>query len=217
MSTSSFKESYRFIGYLAPFLTIFLILCITFLNGNYMGGMIYFVSIGAVMLTCKAIANIIFKDSNKKWIATHAPSYLCSLFTSSSDAFPSTSSAIISFTLFYILLSFAYQDTPMNIFSILLFVMIFVVNAFTQRTAQCSSFGSLSLSAFVGLFYGWIVCAILHASKNEKYLIFSELSSTRALCTKKQKLFKCSVKKNGQLVRDRTFDVSRNDEKESDE
>ena len=60
----------------------------------------------------------------------------------------------------------------------------------------------------IGIFFAWI----LEQSDAKRYYIFSDTPSNKAVCSRpKDTQFKCTVSRNGELIRDTSKDVSSDD------
>tara|TARA_X000001036_G_C20692476_1_gene809884 strand:+ start:6703 stop:7248 length:546 start_codon:yes stop_codon:yes gene_type:complete len=160
-------------------------------------GLVY---LGGVLITIfitVATKNMIKQPANN-------PAYTCELFdfpgNASNYTVPSLNSVLIAFT-------FAYLFKPMtdykqmNYSIILALLILFIIDAVTKVTNNCTPPLGVISGGLIGYVLGVAYYSMLKASGSEKFLYLNELQSNNVVCAKpSEQQFKCAVYKNGQLI-----------------
>ena len=203
----AFYESFKLIGYLGSFLTVFLFLSFTLLNGNVIGSGIYLLSILFVWFISYLFSKIpISEDAS----LVGAKSYYCDfLQIGESYRFPSFSTTLIFFTATYVISSIFRSDNTPNWLLYVFFGIIGCADIIAKVYGNCTNtyfaLGSAVIGGLIGIFVAWI----LEESNAKRYYIFSDTPSNKAVCSRpKDTQFKCTVSRNGELIRDTSKDVS---------
>jgi hypothetical protein len=107
---------------------------------------------------------------------------------------------LLSFTFAYICLPMLFlKNINIMVFAVLLLCIF--IDLFYKSANLCD----LNLEAFFnilgGMFFGFVSCFLMHMGGSSKYLFFSELSSKEICSVPQKQKFKCSVFKNGELVK----------------
>lgn len=204
MALSSPFELLTFIGHLAPLFIILLITLIALFNGSVLKPIVYLFGVVLVSAVCVGIASV---PGFKTPIPKDAL-YACRTFAGNGFldfSVPSISTAILSFTIVYILFPMIQQEKV----NIPLYVFLFFVlglNSYTKVNAGCTTLMLGILSGFmIGgiLALGYIVGlqAANPDSANSELLLFSETLTNGEICSRpKNEQFKCKVYKGGELV-----------------
>ena len=114
---------------------------------------------------------------------------------------PSLSSAFIAFTIAYLILPMIY-NSQMNYVVLVFLIALFIINTFTKINNKCTDMGGISVGSLIGFILGAFWYSLLTASGNTKLLYFNEFVSNNVVCERPTKQsFKCSVYKNGELIK----------------
>lgn len=114
---------------------------------------------------------------------------------------PNLSSAFISFTMAYLLLPMIYNN-QMNYVVLIFLISLFIINAFTKITNKCTDMAGISTGSLVGFVLGAFWYSLLSVTGNNRLLYFNEFVSNNVVCERPTKQsFKCSVYKNGELIK----------------
>lgn len=187
---------FQFISSLSPVLISFFFLGASAINQNikgliYMGGILfaYFINIG--------LQNILSIERSND------ASYICGIYDlgmTSNVSTPNWTSVFIMFTFAYVFLPMSYANN-INPFAIVSLLAIFAADAVTTVTNKCSGFMGVALGGLFGLLLGGLWYAALKMTGNSKLLYFEEVSDGDTCSRSKQQTLKCSVYKNGKLIR----------------
>lgn len=115
------------------------------------------------------------------------------------------SAFVLSFTVLYICLPmFLNSDVNYWIFGGLLTYLL--VDIFIRYAKQCiTTYTDVLLNVATGAFAGAAIPAMLYAGGSSKYLFFNEMSTNKEICSMpKKQQFKCSIYKNGELIKTTT-------------
>lgn len=182
---------------LSPFLLMFFMLMLTFLNQN-IKGIIY---ICGIMIA--SFINIFLMNSIKSCTNPNATQSMCGLIQLpiiGNYNSPNISSLFIAFTFIYLFLPMQYNNF-FNIPILISLFALFALDSYTKVTYLCTNYGGVALGAMVGLISGALWYSLFHLIGADDLLYFNELSSNKVMCKRPSKqTFKCSVYKNGKLV-----------------
>ena len=196
---------FKTLSYVTPVIVILLVIMIGVIEDQFnLSTMVY---IGGVM--CSEIINVFYgslsKNTNNEDIKRKL-NPKCSFFTGSSSFLGSktllSSSIILTF---FTLTSSIFSMVYFNNLNLTLFLVLFVltVNDVIQRVFNlCISRLNVFISAMIGIVFSLIWYSII-ITIDEQLLLFSVTTkSNNVQCSKPNKnKFKCSVYKNGQLIR----------------
>lgn len=186
----------QFFGTISPLLISFLLLSASVLNRN-IKGLIFMAGIVFAFIINTIVKNILRvpHDSMRSMACS-----LVDLPLSESFSVPSWNSVFIAFTLMYMFLPMFFMGN-MNYGIIVSLGVMFSLDAMSKMGNKCTNPLGIVAGALLGLVLGGLWYAIIRLSGNPQLLYFEELSG-RDTCTKpsKQK-FKCSVYKNGELIK----------------
>ena len=128
---------------------------------------------------------------------------ICSVIDYSKHGNNTYSSFMLSFTLMYLCLPMYINDS-MNwiLFGILLSYLF--ADIMVRSMNHCiTNVSVLFLNIVAGIISGLGVVCAMSAGGSSKYFMFNETQSNKVVCTSpKKQQFKCSVYKNGELIRD---------------
>ena len=114
---------------------------------------------------------------------------------------PAFNSMFIAFTIAYLILPMKYNN-QMNYAVLGALLGLFALDAFTKIINKCTTMAGSLLGALIGLVLGGAWFTLFHVSGNDSLLYFNEFSSNNVVCSRPEKqTFKCSVYKNGQLIK----------------
>ena len=193
-------EFIKFLGYLAPFLMTFVIICITIINGQPLKGFIY---VGCVFILSTIIIGLthVLKIPMSK-----AALYGCRMFGLDTYSVPSLSNAIMAFNFTYLWYpSYSTPNSPeISPFLIIFLVMMYALNALVKYTSLCTSFSGILSGTLFGIIWAWCCIAAIRVTSdnaNSQMLLFSEILTNNEICTRpSEQKFQCKVYKNGELI-----------------
>jgi hypothetical protein len=190
---------FQFFSTILPFLLVFFMVMISIFNQN-IKGLVY---LGGILMA--TILNVLFQNVIKNpSYADSAPT--CNLFDipGNNEGYnnPSLSSLLIGFTIAYLVLPMS-SNKQMNISILIALFSLFTMDSISKVMNKCTSYAGVLLGGSLGFLLGSGWYALLHASGQDSLLYFDEVNSNNVVCSRpsKQK-FKCSVYKNGQLIKD---------------
>ena len=187
---------------LSPILISFFLIVGSLLNqevakgGVYLGGVLIMLLIGILL---KKLFN-----KNPPDEFTHEN---CSLFDVRNinllnKSTPDLNSMFLAFTTLYLLLPMIHQEAQLNPYLVIILTSFIIGNAITRFKKKCNNVIDLIVGTILG---GGLGCAwfyIFWATNNHKLLFIDTLVSNKVICNRPAKqTFKCSVYKNGQLIK----------------
>jgi hypothetical protein len=185
---------------ISPFFLVLFFVLISCFDSN-LKGLFY---LGFVLLVCVAVmvvGNIIREDDPTTNIHP-----ICRVFDfpmgDASVYSPSLNSAIITFTLVYVLMPMV-SNSSYNIGLLVFILSLYIVDVVMSSPLlyKCTSWTGIVFGTVFGGAIATIVVGSLVSSKNESILYFNELKSNSVVCKKPGKqTFKCKVMKNGQII-----------------
>ena len=187
---------------ISPFFLVLFFVLISFFDGNF--GIKGFFYLGCILLVCAIIMVVgTVIGENDPTINIHP---ICRVFDfpmgDSSIYSPSLNSAIISFTLVYMLMPMGVNNSY-NVELIVLIVSLYAVDLIMSSPYlyKCTSWTGIVFGTVFGSAIAAIIVGIILGSKNESLLFFNELKSNNVVCKRPGKqTFKCKVMKNGQII-----------------
>lgn len=193
----TFENIIQLLSVLSPFLLMFFMVMLTFLNQN-IKGIIY---VCGIMVVC--FINIFLMNSIKSCINPNSVKSMCNLielpFITNYNS-PNMSSVFIAFTFIYLFLPMQFNNFY-NIPILISLFSLFALDSFTKVTYLCTNAGGIALGTLVGLIGGSLWYSMFHLMNLDDLLYFNELSSNKVMCKRPTKqTFKCSVYKNGKLI-----------------
>lgn len=191
------ENIFQLFSVLSPFLLMFFMLMLTFLNQN-IKGIIYICGIMVVCFINILLMNTIRSCSNPSRTASMCNLIEIPYITNYNS--PNMSSVFIAFTFIYLLLPMNFNNYY-NIPIITTLLSLFALDSFTKISYLCTNYGGIALGSMVGLIGGALWYSMFHSMDLDELLYFNELSSNKVMCKRPSKqTFKCSVYKNGKLV-----------------
>lgn len=191
---------FQFLSAIAPLLLGFFMVMISIFNQD-VKGLVY---LGGILIAI--IINIFLINLVKSPRTPDKEAGLCNLINIpfgnvSAYNSPSLNSVLIAFTMAYLLLPMKYNN-QINYPLIVFLAAIFCMDGVSKVVNSCTNPLGVLLGLFVGFLLGSAWFILLHSTGNDSLLYFSEVSSNKVYCAKpnKQK-FKCSVYKNGELIK----------------
>lgn len=186
----------QFFGSLTPILISFFLLSASILNKD-IKGLIYMAGVLFAF-----VLNIIFMN------VIQVPHYedrsmSCSLIElpfSNSYSVPSWNSVFIAFTFAYMCMPMFFSGV-MNYGVIVALLVMFGFDTVTQLANKCTRGLGIFAGALVGLILGGVWYTVLKSSGNPHLLYFEELTNGQTCSRPSKQKFKCSVYKNGKLIK----------------
>ena len=127
---------------------------------------------------------------------------MCGIFKFMDDEYyrPTISTYFLTFTLFFSLVPMLMSGNT-NYFFISLIIFLLVSDTVTKFSFQCVNLNGVFLSIVTGVLLGCLSAFGIY-SMDPELLFFGGLQSNNVTCNKpNKKTFKCSVYKNGQLLK----------------
>ena len=192
-------NTFKFLAYISPFLFGFSLITISAMNDTYLQPIIYF---GILALSMMLLSQI---KLNKDMPIPANFNELCKTWGWNffDDAYyrPSLGTYFIVFSMFYTIIPMIINKT-FNIFFIVYSICVFVLDLlFNFSINNCYTMSSYIISIFTGILIGGLSSSFINAS-NPELVYFGISPSNNEVCGKvSNKNFKCSVYKNGQLIR----------------
>jgi len=189
------KNLFLFLSYISPFLLAFTFIFIGFINSEPLKPLIY---LGALLSTMALVVFFLKFDNTNK------PSMnpMCGIFKFMDDEYyrPTISSYFITFTLFYSLIPMIFSGNA-NYYLIALMLFLLVGDIVTKFSFGCVNLTGIFLAIITAVLLGSMTSYSI-MSMNEDLIFFGENSSNKVSCGRpSSKTFKCSVYKNGQLLK----------------
>jgi hypothetical protein len=189
---------FQFITYIIPFLLIFTFILIGFLNNEPINSIMY---VGAVTI-CTFLIGLIGNQFNIEVLKDR--SAMCDLWDIpfiNSIGGPSLTTYFITFSSIYMLLPM-FMSGSINYGILLLFIILLVSDIVSKLSNKCTSITGIMLSIIFGVVTsGLLTTGLYHAVPD--LMFFTENKSNKVMCGKPtKKKFKCSVYKNGQLLKE---------------
>ena len=199
----SLSNIFQFISFMAPSLIAFFLFMASIFNQD-LKGFVYLA--GALFATC-------INRITQSIIATPPPENYpaaCSLFNGGFaqhlfgiqiSTQPSVSSMFIAFTTTYLIMPMYYNDR-INYPIMITFLSLFMINAWTNVTNNCTPATGAIMGGLIGTICAMTWFSLFHGAGLDKLLYFTEVASNKVMCEKPtEQQFKCSVYKNGQLLK----------------
>ncbi len=197
----TFLNIFKFLGFFAPFLLAFVLIFGAMFNGSiikalvFLGGILIFT--GIIIL----IGNLVKKGQFNMASADN----ICRFTSLGYDdlySFPVYSSAILAYIITYIMVPMLTHHEP-NIALIIFLLFLYFLNAACRRYHKCNGLIDIFASTVIGGLMGWFQYLLINMSENpSQYLFLDDFTSNKESCSRpSNKVFKCAVYKNGQLIK----------------
>ena len=186
---------FQYFSMISPFLVVLLFVLISVINSN-LKGMIYL--LGIILLF---FIVVMFQNVLRGEVDPNQHPY-CKLFTGSPEinGIPSFNSAIFLFTFIYMFLPM-FLHGIMNFPLVVILLSLYAMDVVMKTSNRCTSPSGVILGSFVGLIWG-ITWYFIIKSQNSELLYYDDLISNKVACSRPtQQQFKCSVYKNGELLK----------------
>jgi hypothetical protein len=195
----TFTNLFQFISIISPFLLGFFLIMISVFNQDLKA----FVYLGGLLLA--TIINVFLMNIVKSDVDTQKQQPICNIinmpFGMSAYNSPSMNSMYIAFTMSYLFLPM-FTNNQVNYGLLSFMISLFLIDATNKIMNYCTNFGGILLGLLTGLTMGGIWYTIFHTAGYDSLLYFDETMSNKVYCAKPQKqTFKCSVYKNGELIK----------------
>lgn len=187
----------QFFGALSPLFIGFFLLGASVLNKDikgliYMAGVMFSYIINAIFMNVLKVPSNIERSMSCDIIDMP--------FSLNNYSVPSWNSVFIAFTIAYMYLPMRFSGFT-NYGAIIALFVLFGLDSITKLTNKCTNKMGVILGGLVGLFLGSTWYAIIKASGNPQLIYFEELSNGKACSRPSKQKFKCSVYKNGKLIK----------------
>ena len=197
---------FEFLSYIAPFLVGFLMIMISFMNKNikgivYLGGVTLLAIINIFLQNIAAAKGFVIPNPEGKINGICNVFLLGNSISANLASIPPFNSVFIAFTIAYTYLPLrGTNDTNYWFFGFLL--SLFMLDGFVKVNRSCTTPIGVLLGGMIGYMFGTFFYGIIEGAGLGKLLYFSEMSSTKQVCSRptKQK-FKCDVYQNGKLIK----------------
>lgn len=198
---------FEFLSYISPFLVGFLMIMISFMNRN-IKGLVY---LGGVLLV--AIVNVFLQNiaAAKGFVIPNPQGKvngICNVFLFSGSSINANLASIPPFNSVFLAFTLAYTYLPLRgvddanylFFGFLL--SLFMLDGFVKVNRSCTTPIGVLLGGIIGYIFGSLFYGIVENAGLEKLLYFSEMSSSKEVCSRPTKQrFKCEVYQNGKLIK----------------
>jgi len=186
---------FTYLSMISPFLVILLFVFISIINSN-LKGFIYLLGIFMLFFLVLMFQNVI-----NATLPEEASAY-CQVFyfPIPLHGVPSFNSSIFLFTIIYLFLPMFMNDI-MNLPLLILLLILYAIDCVIKSVNKCTTPVGIVLGSFIGLIWG-LMWYFLIQSQNPELLYYDDLISNKIACSKpSQQQFKCSVYKNGELLK----------------
>lgn len=191
-----FRGIMNFTGIMSPFIISTFLLLLSLYNLDikalvFLGGVLIFSFIGTLLKPL--IGNETITARN------------CSVFNipfaNQQYDSPSLNSLFIAFTLMYMFMPMISNNT-VNYGMLITLLVLFFINGWYSVTSRCTTTLGAFLGGVLGLGFGVAWWALFHYTGHRELLYFEPVSSNNVVCNRPtRQTFKCSVYKNGQLLK----------------
>jgi hypothetical protein len=193
--TFNYPSVFQYFSMISPFMVVLLFVLISIINSN-LKGMIYLLGIMLLFIIVLLFQKVFhtLPDPNK-----HP---YCNMFamTPEINGIPSFNSAIFLFTFIYLFLPM-FLHGIMNFPLMVILLSLYAVDVVMKTRNRCTSPSGVVMGSMVGLIWGFTWYYIIK-SQNQELLYYDDLISNKVACSRPtQQQFKCSVYKNGELLK----------------
>ena len=186
---------FAYFSMISPFLLVLVFVFISIINSN-LKGLIYLLGVIFLFVIVALFQNVLRVPLSDK------ASAFCQLFAVPYPIFtvPSFNSAIFLFTIVYLFVPMMINRI-MNFPLLFVILVLFVIDCSMKTANYCTTPTGIILGAFIGIIWGLFWYFLIQGQNNE-LLYYDDLLSNKVACSRpSQQKFKCSVYKNGELLK----------------
>jgi hypothetical protein len=190
----SLPSVFTYFSMISPFLVVLLFVFISIINSN-LKGFIYLLGIFILFFIVLLFQNVLRQEDSDR-------NPYCQVFNFPMPirSVPSFNSSIFLYTLVYLFLPMMMNDV-MNLPLLILLLILYAVDTVIKTGNRCTSPIGIVLGSFVGLIWGLMWYFVIQNQVPE-LLYYDDLISNKIACSRpSQQQFKCSVYKNGELLK----------------
>jgi hypothetical protein len=194
-ATLNLPSVFTYFSMISPFLVVLLFVFISIINSN-LKGFIYLLGIFMLFFLI-----LLFQNVLRSRAPADASPY-CQVFNFSHPlhGVPSFNSAIFLFTIAYLFVPMMVNNI-MNFPLLIVLLILFAIDCVIKSGNKCTTPIGIVLGGFVGLIWGFLWYFVIQ-SQAPNLLYYDDLISNKVACSRPtQQQFKCSVYKNGELLK----------------
>ena len=194
----SFSNIFQLFSTLSPILLGFFLVMISLFNQD-IKGLVY---LGGVLIA--SLVNLLLMNTIKnKTSPNMSPN--CNLiefpFNLNEYNSPAFNNMFISFTFFYLYMPMKYIS-EINYPILISIISIFSIDTITKLKNSCIDLSGALLGTLFGTIMGIVWFIIFYSTDNKDLLFFNSEPSNNVVCSRpKEQTFKCSVYKNGEIIK----------------
>ena len=197
-----FSNIFKFLSLVSPFVLVMMMVLISLFNQNVKG----FVYLAGIILALPF--NVMLQNLIQSRREASGSDVVCDLFDFPYPSqwivaydTPSFNSLMIGFTFIYLFLPM-YEKNNMNYPLIIFILILLVIDTVTRYSLKCTKLQGSILGTLLGLMLGTVWYNMFKLSGNTNLLYYDDYTSNKVACSKPNKqTFKCSVYKNGELIK----------------
>ena len=194
-ATLNMPSVFTYFSMISPFLVVLLFVFISIINSN-LKGFIYLLGIFLLFFLILLFQNVL------RFNLPEDSSPFCQVFQFPFPlrGVPSFNSSIFVYTIIYLFLPMFMNDI-MNLPLLILLLILYAVDTVIKSGNKCTTPIGIVLGSFIGLAWG-LLWYFLIQNQNPELLYYDDLISNKIACSRPtQQKFKCSVYKNGELLK----------------
>jgi hypothetical protein len=194
-ATLNYPSLFTYFSMISPFLVILLFVFISIINSN-LKGFIYLLGIFMLFFII-----LLFQNVLRSKLPEDASPY-CHVFNFAYPlhGVPSFNSSIFLFTIAYLFVPMVVNNI-MNYPLLIILLILFAIDCVIKSGNKCTTPIGIVLGSFVGLIWGFLWYFVIQ-SQAPNLLYYDDLISNKVACSRPtQQQFKCSVYKNGELLK----------------
>ena len=186
----TFTNLLTFFGAVSPALLTFFLLMVSLFNKNAKG----FVYIGGILLA--TVLNLLISNMFQKTTPTADP-FTCSIidFPGAYYTAPAYNTMFIAFTIAYLVMPMVFNNQLNYVLLVFLFLVLFS-EAFSKLMRGCNDI----IDILSGIIFGSII-GFMWLHYITRFTLFYRISQCVVCERPKKQQFKCSVYKNGKLIK----------------
>ena len=196
--TLTLTNIYNLLSAISPLLLGFFLVVTSIFNQD-LKGFVYLAGVLIAVMISLLLQNQIGQQKDP------CQSSYCDILESGVDKFafnsPALNSVFIAFTIAYLVWPMV-SSSQMNYILLIFLLGLFIIDGITKVMNKCTNKSGIVLGGVVGLMLGTAWYIMFHVAGYDSLLYFSDFTSGNVVCSRPSKqTFKCSVYKNGELVR----------------